>query len=527
MGASSSRRAVQLVSVSSLWAFLSVCRWVHQSIFAVDAGTTSSGPTSLLRERPWSAFAFRSRKVWRGDLAGGGAASAGMIPGSQISSTNSRVAFAVPLHPPRAEWALRLARSFWFHLKSRNVPADLYFIYSSDHARQAVLDRLSSVDSTPLADPRIVSELPPLSELYADLPASIQKKLFFREDRDQFFPGERNLTGFPGDVKQLFALRRLCGVTRPTRELLSELPAYRYVAFFDAETLFLRSPGDLHPNSLVGLLDDIYGRREIWAGNAGKCFPWLDKAGAWMRGRIPEAKRALWNATTEFGYTWYNQMPFLRCDDAAEFLTDIGFPPKSNGLDSNAGEEEGNNSLLGLGRNAQRWEFMQLLTHSWLWARRGWTISRRPGPDLVGGHCKHTFCCLEMVGWACGRFATDLLAQMGTLWAPLDHLQLGLFRTTGQRDGLLGELAATDFLLRLSVVAVGGGGEGEGAATLPTAAPHEGEQGRGALPLGVSQEKWDGYVQSERWGEGLAELRKTRIFLSFHGNRSWWRKRTP
>merc|ERR1712066_892566 len=86
------------------------------------------------------------------------------------------------------------------------------------------------------------------------------------------------------DIKQLYAIRALCRSSLKSKDGKRK---YKYVAFFDSETLIVRPPPS-GQQSFAALLDAIYAKRTFYSGTlkAGpKCMQdWLQKSGSWMRG---------------------------------------------------------------------------------------------------------------------------------------------------------------------------------------------------------------------------------------------------
>lgn len=231
-----------------------------------------------------------------------------------------RVAFVVPVHSKKADWAARLAESFRTHIlnlssseqetspkggapPSKLRQADLFFVFSDAE------DRAECLRKQPiLADETVVSQLPTLEQFVNS------------RSGDEFQFDMRNLTelitntGRVPDLKQLFSLRELCPVTSPkpkngasnltkTKPVLSHTdderggptappavtssprsprpPAtssYAYVALFDAETIFLRPP----KMSLAKLFDEIYARGEFFSGTMDGCYVWTQRSAWWM-----------------------------------------------------------------------------------------------------------------------------------------------------------------------------------------------------------------------------------------------------
>lgn len=490
-------------------------------------------PRTTWSSRPGPDSSAKSPSPPKATTAGPG------VSPSQPRPPPRRVAFVVPLHPPRAHWGLRLARSFYFHLKTQNVAADLFFIYSDPADREATLAKETEENggngeetaTNPLflSDTRVVSELPTLEEF--------QSKLKYRISFQQgvrTHAGQKRVAGFPGDVKQLFAVRHLCGSDADRRKHGTEqtLPKYEYVAFFDAEVMFFRSPWELDPaEGLVGLFNNFYAKKEIYAGTIRSCFPWVGQAGYWMGNGSYIGRGVEWT-DENIGYTWYNQLPFLKCSDAGEFLSDIGFPPEGGGL----------------GRGGLRWEFMQLMVQSWLWGRRNWS-HKRVSDKVAGDVCPRLFCCLEMLGRACGdEFPNAMFREMGNFWAPAEFLHVRAFRTMHARAGFLGGVEASDWLLNLTLEwrerrdrgAPGGGSPGSSwggsnkevvAKKSPERLSPTGSGASASSPLpplrlppvtSISSKLQKHYLGSGLLEKAMEKLGETKVFAAFHGDRKWW-----
>lgn len=342
-----------------------------------------------------------------------------------LRPSNADVAIVVPVHPPKEPLAAKLAESFtkFFPPHAKAYSTDLLFAYSTEQ------DRESS------GLPEIMKKtLPTLDQMQRrDNGGVAISEADFTPDkggRSETHGGPQNRLA---DIKQLYAIRELCDPDphEGTRK------AYKYVVFLDADTRIVRAP--VIKNGLdkfSAILDEIYARKEFFAGTAAACgsseeqqkacqCPSTANAGKWLAASDVDLKKDWTDGN--IGYLFYNQLPFLSCADQKSFFEDIGFPPSSSsGMTTSQSSIENHAADGGafVGKGGQRFEYLQTMYFSWLWARRGWharflqleTTSTSPG--IPESECPRHWCNLERVGKACVLFPKHLLQQTHSLWVP-------------------------------------------------------------------------------------------------------------
>merc|ERR1711874_723597 len=94
------------------------------------------------------------------------------------------------------------------------------------------------------------------------------------------------------------------------------------------------------------------------------------------------------------GFAWWTQLPFVKCENAEQFLVDIHFPPTRK-----------DKYVFGF-------KFIQLIHLSWLWARKGFLPERIHGDEECG-----KWCSMEWLG-GCKQFPVRILGRLGALWMP-------------------------------------------------------------------------------------------------------------